>query len=266
MDIATILGIFSGIGLILISIMMNSGLDLFVSYPSLMIVLGGTVAATLIAYPLNEVLRVMSLIGKVFKFKKEDPKQLIKELVEIAVKAKRQGILAIDQDLNKIKNTFLQKGLQLVVDGIEESSIASILQIEMTNMRQRHRAGWEIFTEMGKYAPAFGLIGTLIGLIQMLASLDDPGAIGPKMAVALITTFYGALLSNMIFVPMSVKLKRRSQQESQLMHIIIEAIKSIRVGENPKLMEDRLNKFLSDDESKKTNKAVAQKAPPAKVK
>jgi len=261
MDIATIIGIVSGIGLILISIMLNSGLELFVNGPAMMIVGGGTFASVLIAYPLNEVLRVMQMLKRVFQFKAVDPRALIQQLVEISIKARKEGILSIDKELDNIKNDFLRKGLQLVVDGIDGSSINNILQIEVVNMQKRHRVGWEIFAEMGKYAPAFGMIGTLIGLIQMLASLDDPSTIGPKMAVALITTFYGSFLANMVFVPMSVKLKRRSHQESLIMNLIIEAIKSIRLAENPKLMEDKLTKFLSNTEKKKSSKSSPKKGP-----
>jgi chemotaxis protein MotA len=259
MDIATIVGIISGIALIIISITLNTGLELFVNYPAMMIVAGGTFASVLIAYPLNEVLKVMQMLKRVFQFKAVDPRQLIKELVDLSIKARREGILAIDKELKNIKNEFLRKGLQLVVDGVEGPSINNILQIEVVSMRRRHRVGWEIFAEMGKYAPAFGMIGTLIGLIQMLADLEDPSTIGPKMAVALITTFYGAFLSNMVFVPMSVKLKRRSQQEYVIMNLIIEAIKSIRLAENPKLMEDKLMKFLSSSEKKKHSDRSGQK-------
>ena len=150
MDIATILGIVSGMALILLSILMNSGLELFINYPAMMIVAGGTFASVLIAYPMNEVLKVMKLIQKVFQFKAIDPRVLVKDLVEIAVKAKREGILAIDRDLKQISNNFLRKGLQLVVDGVDEASIDNILRIEVTNVRQRHRVGWEIFAEKAR--------------------------------------------------------------------------------------------------------------------
>jgi len=258
MDIATVIGIISGIGLILGSILLNSSLLLFFNVPSIMIVAGGTIASVLIAYPLNEFFKVFKIIGKVFFYQLMDPQEVIDQMVELSKVAKREGILAIDRRLKDIKDDFLRKGLQLVVDGVEDANIDRILTLEVTNQQKRHRVGWEIFSEMGKYAPSFGMIGTLIGLIQMLASLDDPKTIGPKMAVALITTFYGSVLANLVFVPMSVKLKRRSQQETLLMQLIIEAIKSIRMGENPKLMEDKLTNFLSDRSKRKSSKDVGK--------
>ena len=255
MDIATIIGIFAGIGLVVFSILLNSGLQLFVNAPGFMIVVGGTLAAVLIAYPLNELLKVFGTLRKVFLDKSTDPRKLIKELVELSIKSRREGLLAIDKELGKIHNDFLRKGLQLVVDGVPNASIDNILQIEIVNMKHRHKVGWEIFIEMGKYAPAFGMVGTLIGLIQMLAELADPSSIGPKMAVALLTTFYGAIIANMFCIPIAVKLQRRSHQESLVMNLIIEAIRSIQESENPKLMEDKLNKFLASDQKKKGNKA-----------
>lgn len=257
MDIATIVGIISGIGLIFVSITMNSGLELFVNVPSIMIVVGGTVASTLIAYPLNEVLMVLSLLRRIFFHKRSDARALIKQLVETSLQARTGGVLSIENQLGTIKNEYLRKGLQLLVDGMSEGGILNMLKIEAVNTRKRHQTGWEIFAEMGKYAPAFGMVGTLIGLIQMLANLDDPSTIGPRMAVAMITTFYGSIMANLFFIPMSVKLKRRSQEETILMSLIMEGLKSIRSGENPKLMEDKLNKFLSSEEQKKIEKSLS---------
>ncbi|MCF7800534.1 MAG: motility protein A [Candidatus Marinimicrobia bacterium] len=256
MDIATILGIISGVGLILISITMNSGLELFVNIPSIMIVAGGTLAATLIAFPLHEVLMVLSLLRRIFFHKRSDARALITQLVELGVQARKGGVLSVENQLAQINNEYLRKGLQLVVDGVSESGIINMLKIEEVNTRKRHQTGWEIFAEMGKYSPAFGLVGTLIGLIQMLANLDEPSTIGPRMAVAMITTFYGSIMANLIFIPMSVKLKRRSQEEAILMSLVMEGIKSIRSGENPKLMEDKLNKFLSNEQQKKIAKSL----------
>lgn len=256
MDIATIIGIISGIGLIVVSITMNSGLELFVNTPSIMIVVGGTVASILIAYPLHEVLMVLSLLRRIFFHKRSDARGLIKQLVETSMQARTGGVLSIENQLTAIKNEYLRKGLQLVVDGMSEGGILNMLKIEEVSTRKRHQTGWEIFAEMGKYAPAFGMVGTLIGLIQMLANLEDPSTIGPRMAVAMITTFYGSIMANLIFIPMSVKLKRRSQEETILMSLIMEGIRSIRSGENPKLMEDKLNKFLSSEEQKKIEKSL----------
>ncbi len=255
MDFATIIGIFSGIGLVIWAITSNSGLDIFINIPSLAVVFGGTIAATFIAYPLNEVFRVLSILSKVFLTKSNKPARKIKELVDISTVTRRNGILALDKELPKINDEFLRKGLQMVVDGIRGSTINGILQLEMDNVWKRHQVGHQLFKDMATFSPAFGMVGTLIGLVQMLADLSDPGSIGPKMAVALITTFYGSLFANLFFIPMSIKLKRRSQQESLRMQLIIEAIKSIRLGDNPRFMEEKLTKFMSRAERQKSMKS-----------
>lgn len=264
MDFATIVGIFAGIGLVVASILMNSGLDLFWSAPSAMIVLGGTLAATLIAYPLNEFLRVIRLFLKVFFIPKADSNELIESMVMVNNVARKGGILAIESKLSEVKNEFLIKGLQLTVDGKDEATVGALMKREVTQIQKSHKDGWEIFNEMGKFAPAFGMIGTLIGLIQMLADLDDVSTVGPKMAVALITTFYGALLANIIFIPMTVKLKRRSASESLEMNLVLEGIAYIRKGVNPRFMKDVLENYVESYKGVKTKKEDGENSKPAK--
>lgn len=256
MDFATIIGIISGLGLVVWAILSNSGLEIFINIPSLAVVFGGTIAATFIAYPINEVLRVLAILKKAFFSKYDKPGGQIKEMVEISTTARRHGILALDKELSKVKDKFLKKGLQLVVDGIQGVMIHNVLQLEMDNIWKRHQLGHQLFKDMATFAPAFGMIGTLIGLVQMLADLSNPGSIGPKMAVALITTFYGSVFANLLFLPISIKLKRRSQQEAMRMQLIIEAIKSIRLGDNPRFMEEKLTKFLSQAERQKNSKTT----------
>lgn len=263
MDIATIIGVVSGIGLIIASILMGSGLGLFINIPSMMIVGGGTVAATLIAYPLKEFLMVIGLFIKVFMFKISQPDALIKQLVDVSNKARKGGILSIEQDVAKIKDPFLARALRMAVDGIQTNVIAKIMQKEITLLQKQHKVGWEIFGSMGTYAPAFGMVGTLIGLVQMLATLDDPSTIGPKMAVAMLTTFYGSLIANLFFIPMSEKLKRRSAEETLNMTLLQEGVISIREGEHPRILEDKLNVYLSVDSK---SKGKGKKAPAKKKK
>ncbi|RLB84300.1 MAG: motility protein A [Deltaproteobacteria bacterium] len=245
MDLATIIGVVSGIGLVVASILMGSGLGLFINIPSLMIVGGGTVAATLIAYPLKEFFLVIGLFIKVFIFKLVKPEDLIKQLIDISNKARKGGLLSIEDDISKVKDRFFAKALQMTVDGAKIGDISSIMKKEISLLQKKHKVGWEIFGSMGSYAPAFGMIGTLIGLVQMLATLDDPSTIGPKMAVAMITTFYGALIANLFFIPMSAKLKIRSEEESLNMNILFEGVMSIRAGEHPRILEDKLTVYLS---------------------
>lgn len=250
MDLATIIGVVSGCGLIIVSILLGSGLGLFINIPSLMIVGGGTLAATLVAYPLKEFLMVIGLFLKVFVFKIPAPSALIKELVEVSNKARKGGILSIEADIANIKEPFLAKALRMAVDGIQTQVIATIMQKEISLMQKVHKVGWEIMASMGTYAPAFGMVGTLIGLVQMLATLDDPSTIGPKMAVAMLTTFYGSLIANLIFIPMSAKLKRRSEEETLNMTLLFEGVISIREGEHPRILEDKLNVYLANGSGK----------------
>ena len=251
MDIATLLGIFSGVALLLASIMQNSGLELFISAPSAMIVLGGTIAATLVAYPINELFGVIGLFLKVFITKKHNLYDLIDNMVMICSVARKGGVLAIESRLDEIDNGFLRRGLQYTVDGKDENTVVTLLKKEIRQIQQKHRDGWQIMSEMGKFAPAFGMVGTLIGLIQMLSALDDVKTVGPKMAVALITTFYGALLANLVFIPMTVKLKRRSAAESLEMDLVLEGITFIRKGVNPRFMKETLENILENAIGKK---------------
>lgn len=259
MDIATIIGVISGIGLIIGSILMGSGLGLFINFPSIMIVGGGTLAATLVAYPLKEFLMVIKLFIKVFMFKITSPDSLIKSLVDISNKARKSGILSIEADIPKLKDPFLAKALRMAVDGVNTPVIAAIMQKEISLLQKEHKVGWEIFGAMGAYAPAFGMVGTLIGLVQMLATLDDPSTIGPKMAVAMLTTFYGSLVANLFFIPMGAKLKRRSEEETLNMTLLFEGVVSIREGDHPRIMEDKLNVYLSTSNGKGKGKKAAPK-------
>ncbi len=264
MDIATLLGIFSGIALLLASIMQNSGLELFYSPPSAMIVLGGTIAATLVAYPINELFGVLGLFVKVFMTKKRDLYDLIDTMVMTCSVARKGGVLAIESRLDDIDNGFLKRGLQYTVDGKDEKTVVTLLKKEIRQIQQRHRDGWEIMSEMGRFAPAFGMVGTLIGLIQMLSALDDVKTVGPKMAIALITTFYGALLANLVFIPMTVKLRRRSAVETLEMDLVLEGITFIRKGVNPRFMKETLENILENAIGKKLKRenVLAQKPVP----
>jgi chemotaxis protein MotA len=263
MDFASLGGTVLGMAMVLYAITLNSGLDLFYDFPAVLIVFGGTAAATLIAYPMNEVLRVLGLFLKVFMAEKSDPHDLIDSMVMVNNIARKGGILAIESKLPEIKHPFLVKGLSFTVDGKDEATVISLLKREISQRQKSHKDGWEIFSEMGKFAPGFGMVGTLIGLVQMLADLQTPDTLGPKMAVALLTTFYGALLANLVFLPMSVKLKRRSASESLEMNLVLEGIVYIRKGVNPRFMKEVLENLLGEAE-KKARKAEGAKTKPAR--
>jgi len=264
MDLATLLGVFSGLGLIAYAIIMGGDFSIFVNIPSMMIVGGGTLAASLIAYPLKEVLGVFRVAMKVFFSSKQDYLGLIQELSRLSAIARQNGLLSLEAEAKKAKHPLLQQGLMMISDGFPRNTLVKILTGQIVTMQSRHKVGREIFSEMGKYAPAFGMVGTLIGLVQMLASLNNPSTIGPKMAVALITTFYGAFLANLFFIPMSNKLKRRTETETLEMQLIIEGLLSIQDGENPNVMVDKLKVFLDSQLKAQIEKKIGGAVSPAR--
>lgn len=253
MDITTLLGIASGMGLVLLAIAQGGGVGLFINVQAMMITVGGCIGATLINFPLPKVIGVTSVVRKAFFYKQVSPEKMIKTLVEFTGLARREGLLALEGRLSEMEDTFLQKGIQMAIDGTAMETIRDILNIDLDSLENRHKTGQAILTAMGNYAPAFGMIGTLIGLIQMLRQIDDPSAIGQGMATALITTFYGALLANLIFLPLAGKLKVRSEEEIMNKELIVEGIIGIQSGDNPRIVEERLKAFLSPRLREKTD-------------
>ncbi len=245
MDIATLIGICTAFALVVGAILMGSGLTLFINIPGLMIVAGGTLGATMINYPLPDILKVTKVVKNAFFHRKQTVKELIGEFVALAGTARREGILALESSIGDMRDEFMRKGLQLSIDGLEPSSIREILSTEIDSIQDRHKLGAEIFTTLGTFAPALGMIGTLIGLVQMLQTMDDPSTIGPAMAVALLTTFYGALMANVLFLPIAGKLRNRSSEEVMAKELMAEGIMSIAKGDNPRLLEQKLNAFLA---------------------
>ena len=245
MDLASIIGLVTGLGFILFGIMSGGSIILFLDLPSALIVGGGTIGATLLNYPIAEVVGVIKVVQKAFLHTEESPIGIIDTLVSFAETARREGILSLEQKAMSIEDEFLKKGIGLAVDGTEPEYIKEIMQTEIEYISERHRTGAGIFDTMGSYAPAFGMIGTLIGLINMLAHMDDPSSIGPSMSVALVTTLYGAFLANLIFLPIAGKLKERSSSEVLLKELCVEGIMSIQSGDNPRIVEGKLKAFLS---------------------
>ncbi|RLB27535.1 MAG: motility protein A [Deltaproteobacteria bacterium] len=244
MDIATVLGVISAFGLVLVAIFMGGGLNIFINIPSLMIVAGGTLGTTMINYPLKEVFGVFSVVKNALFTKNISTNELIKRFTEFAQKSRKEGILALESEIKGVNDEFLRKGIQLSIDGLEPQEIREILDTELDFIRSRHQLGAEIFTTMGTFAPALGMIGTLIGLVQMLQSMEDPSTIGPAMAVALLTTFYGAIIANIICMPIAGKLKTRSKEEALTKEMTIQGIISLSNGDNPRILEQKLQAFL----------------------
>ncbi|MFZ5943701.1 MAG: flagellar motor protein [Bacillota bacterium] len=254
MDIATIVGIIFGIVLLIGSILVEGSLSAFWSISSLMIVLGGTMAATLINFPLNQVIGTINVIRIAFRNHTTEPAEIITTMVSFAEKARREGLLALEAEAEEIDEHFLKKGIELIVDGTDPELVRNILETELNFVEERHKQGALIFENMGASSPAFGMLGTLIGLILMLRNLEDPSTIGPGMAVALITTFYGSLLANLIFLPIAGKLKIRSSEEILNKELMLEGILSIQAGENPRIVAEKMKSFLTPIERKKLEK------------
>jgi chemotaxis protein MotA len=244
-DITTLIGIAVAFGLVIISILMGGDGTWFINYPSIMIVMGGTMGATLLSYPLSEVLGVFKVAKNVFLHRSQIAGEYIPLMSGFAKKARQEGILSFESQLKDIKDPFLARGIQMAIDGMESSSIEDVMSIEIQYLQERHRLGSEIFTTMGTFAPAVGMLGTIIGLVQMLMQMEDPSQIGAPMAVALLTTFYGTMLANLLFLPVAGKLKTRSKQEVLVKQMILEGVIAIQSGDNHRVVEQKLKAFIA---------------------
>ncbi|MBW1675919.1 MAG: motility protein A [Deltaproteobacteria bacterium] len=244
MDIATLLGIISAFGLVFLAISMGGGIQLFINIPALMIVVGGTLGATMINYPLKDVFGVFGIAKNALFTRNISADEIIKNFMEFSKKSRKEGILALEKEIKDLPDEFLKKGIQLSIDGLEPQEIRDILETEVEFIQGRHQLGAEIFTTMGTFSPALGMIGTLIGLVQMLQSMDDPSTIGPAMAVALLTTLYGSMISNILCLPIAGKLRTRSRQEVLTKEMCIQGVISLSNGDNPRILEQKLMAFL----------------------
>jgi chemotaxis protein MotA len=242
MDPGSFIGIISGMSLIVAAIFLGGDIHNFVNIPGVMIVFGGTIAATLLTFQLADVMSAFKAAGIVFSHRIEDANDMIETMLEISVISRKQGIVALSK--LEIESAFLKKACNLIADGSKENMIRDTLMIEIESMKQRHYIIQDVFRKMALYAPAFGMMGTLIGLIQMLSRLNDPESVGPSMAVALITTFYGTILANMIFSPIAGKLKARTLTEVINLEIIFEGAISILENNNPMLVYEKLSSYI----------------------
>ncbi|MCF6148804.1 MAG: motility protein A [Candidatus Kuenenia sp.] len=264
MDPGALIGIIIGAALILVSIVMDGGGAAVIAYiniPSMMIVVGGTLAATIVRYPIPTVIGAIAVAKKAVFVKFGPVEEEIKRLVEFCKVSRREGLLGLEKEVEKIDDPFLVKAVRLLVDGSDSDALRDILGTEIDKIRQRHTSGKGILDFAGMVCPAFGMIGTLLGLVNMLKNLDDPSKIGGGMAVALITTLYGVILSNLIFIPLGGRLETLSGKELLSKEIIMEGVVSIQKGDAPMITEDKLKAFLQpkdagklSEESKKEEK------------
>ncbi len=245
MDLSTVLGIVAAFALMISAMLSGGSIMLFVNVPSLLIVFGGTTGVVLVNYPFKDIFGAFAILKKAFHHKETTHNEVIEQLIKFSSKARKEGILSLQSMMNEVEDSFFQKGLQMAVDGQEPESLKDMLFREIEYIQERHDKGAEIFTTMGTFAPALGMIGTLIGLVQMLQTMSDPSTIGPAMAIALLTTFYGAVIANVVCLPIAGKLKHRSQTEVLRKNLIAEGMESILAGENPRIMEQKLHAFLA---------------------
>ena len=255
MDMTTIIGLVAGLAIVVMGITSTGSLSTFIDLPSVYITIGGSICATVISFPLNELIDVISVVRKTVFIKAQPVTETIATLVSFAERARREGILALERHMEEIEDEFLAKGIQLAVDGTEPELMRSILTTELDYVEKRHATGQLVLNVWGYMNPAFGMIGTLIGLVLMLKTMSDPASIGPNMAVALITTFYGAMMANLVCIPLEKKLKRRSEEEMLVKEMMIEGILSIQSGDNPRIVEQKLTSFVSP----KLRRAIVEK-------
>ena len=248
MDIGTLVGIILGFGLVFGSVLLGPEPAAFLDLPSVMIVFGGVFAATLISFPLEEVTQAFKASVKTLTNRRTMPSEVVDTMVKVAEISRREGLLALERV--QTDNMVLKKARQLIADSADPGLINDTMALEIASMKRRHNISISVLSRMGGLGPAFGMIGTLIGLVQMLTQLSDPTTLGPSMAVAIITTFYGSMLANMVFNPLSAKLQARSAQEAMNLMIIFEGAKSILENNNPRFVYEKLSSFLPPKERK----------------
>ncbi len=245
MDRSTVLGIALGVVFIGGAVFVGPAARTFWNLPSVLIVGGGVIATTFIRFPAPVVLGSVRVIGRAFSDRMESPVELVHDLVRLAYTVRKNSLLAMEREV--VRERFLRRGIELCVDGIDPTTIESVLRSEGASILERHERGQRILRGMGNSAPAFGMIGTLIGLVQMLTMMDDPSKLGASMAVAMLTTFYGALLAYLVFLPLADKLGERARQEVVSREIIIQGLVSILAGTHPRLVERRLLGLLDPE-------------------
>jgi chemotaxis protein MotA len=254
-DIMSAIGLVIGATLVVLSIVFEGSLRAFWNPAGIMITLGGSIGALMVNFRLDEIKTVAQVTRKVFVRQDESLIDLHRRFVELAQKARREGLLVLEDELDQIDDLFLRNGLQMVIDGFEPDNIRNIMHAELSSLEGRHELGQSLYKAWGAFAPAFGMIGTLIGLVLMLSQLDDPSAIGPGMAVALLTTLYGSLMANLIFLPMAGKLAIYSTEEIRMKEIIIEALLALQSGINPRLLQEQIKSYFSPAEKKMLEEA-----------
>ncbi|OEF97585.1 flagellar motor protein MotP [Vulcanibacillus modesticaldus] len=254
-DHLTLIGMILGIVLIFIAIVIGgsfAGAKIFFSVSSLLTVVGGLIASLMVNFKTNELKEAISAVKTTFKREEQNISELVEMFIELSTIARREGLLALDGKIEELDDPFIKKGILLTVDGLEADAIKEILVAELYAIEERQKIGRNVIDKAGEIAPAWGMVGTLIGLILMLQNLDDPKTIGPSMALALITTFYGSVLANLFFIPLAGKLQNKTDYDLYIKQIMIEGILGVQSGQNPKLLQEKLEVFIDKEVEKQS--------------
>ncbi len=245
MDLSSVIGLVAGIAVVIVTISLSGSLAGYVDIPSIVCTFGGAIAMTVMAFPAAKLKEGLAAVKYVFYYSEMNAESIIKSIIDLANIARKEGLLALEEAAQELKDDFLQKGILLIVDGTDPELVRNILETELAFVEDRHKSNQGVYEYLASIGPGFGMLGTLIGLINMLANLSDPSTVGPNMAVAIITTFYGSIIQNMFCNPVINKLKLRSSQESLLKEVMLEGMLSIQAGENPRIIEEKLKAFMS---------------------
>lgn len=263
LDVLTPIGLSIGVIMLLFGIVYNggiSGLLSFVDPASLLIVIGGLLSGLLVSFSLKDIKQMIKVMRQSFSSDERKLQDLIDTFVHLSGKARREGLLSLEMEIDQVEDRFLRKGMLLAIDGTDPDVIQDILLAEISAMEDRHRKGRAILEKAGDYAPAWGMIGTLIGLVLMLKNLNDPSTLGPNMAIALLTTLYGSLLANLVFIPIAAKLELKTENEAFIKQVIVEGVIGVQSGQNPKLLQEKLSAFLSEEEREAKEKELNSEA------
>ncbi len=259
MDLASIIGLAGGAAVVVIVMILDGGspAELFAVPQAILLIFVGAIMATTITTSLETVLALPKIIGSAFTVLKIDPQASIELLVSMAERARKDGLLSLEELVKKVEDEFIQKGLMMVVDGIDAVQIRAVLETNIEQIRSQRRVGYSFFAAAGGFAPTFGIIGTVMGLISVLKQLDDPAKLAGSIASAFLATLWGLLSSNLIFLPLGAKLKARSDEETHIRVMQLEGILSILAGENPRIVRDKLSSYLPAEHKGKAAKGAA---------
>lgn len=258
MDFATLIGFVAAVSVVMMAVLQGGDVSVIVNAPSLLIVLGGTMGVIMMKFSIGQFFGAVKVALKVLLYKGSAPTDLIDQVMALAQEARKGGVLALESV--EISHPFLKQGIQYLVDGVDPEIVENTLTKEMTLAVERHNQGKQIFKSMGDVAPAMGMIGTLIGLVQMLSNMSDPSSIGPAMAVAMLTTLYGAMLANLVALPIADKLDLRRKEEKFIKSLIIDAVMCIQAGQNPRIMKDILKTYLPGSKREDKDEGEAKAA------